>query len=343
MLITPARRLRGRKTQQRLGSIPPLRPLPVGVPLVAGEDYRSLMRRLARANHLPLPDLRDVLPEPAGTELISMAGLAALVGQPVERLAQLLDTRPRGWFGTDRRACQRCMARRGILDPVIVRTANYRPICRRHRRWLSHRPERPEDEFDLQAVPEILIAQRRHARLVIAHQHSLDVADTYGSAWHILHRWTERDDWSTHRLRRLGQFFDTARYRVYERHPLIALVNYPETVALARILADPRWVEQATGRGRPGLDRFHAEIRRRLRIDYEPYHGRDPLVAWREHTHRGRHHHPRPFEMVATIRGTDERGLTSAADDPAAGRRPPPHPRIAQLRWNRDALMSQRT
>lgn len=266
-----------------LRSIPPLRPLPIPVPLVAGEDYKSLMGRLARANHLPLLDLRDVLPEPTGTEPINVAGLAALAGQTVGRLKQMLDTRPRSWFRADRRACRRCMARRGILDPVVVRVANYQPICRRHRRWLSHRPDRPEDEFDLQAIPEILIAQRRHVRLVIGHQHSIDVADAYGNAWHILHRWTQRDDWSTHRLRRLGHFFDTSRYRVYERHPLIALANYPETVALVRILADSHWIEQATRQGRAGLDRFHAEIRRRLQIDYEPYHGRDPLEAWREY------------------------------------------------------------
>lgn len=76
--------------------------------------------------------------------------------------------------------------------------------------------------------------------------------------------------------------------RVYEHHPLIALVNYPETVTLMGILADPHWIEQATRRGRAGLDRFHSEVRHRLRINYEPYHWREPLEAWREQLR----HHP---------------------------------------------------
>lgn len=296
-MLTAPHRLRGKRTLT-LGTIPPLRPLPIPVPLVAGEHHKSLLGRLARANHIPLLDLRDVLPEPTGTELISMAGLAALAGQPVERMTRMLITSPRGWFGADRQACRRCMARRGILDPVLVRVANYQPICRRHLRWLSHRPERPEEEFDLRAVPEILIAQRHHAGLVQRQQHSIDVADAYGSAWHILHRWTERDDWSTHRRRRLGRFFDTSRYRVYEHHPLIALANYPETVTLVRILADPNWVEQATRRGPVGLGRFHTEVRRRLQIDYEPYHWRDPLEAWRERIRNTRHHRQGHHEVL---------------------------------------------
>lgn len=287
MLTTPVRqRPRGRERErpQTLRSIPPLRPLPIAVPLVAGEDHTSLTRRLARANHLPLRDLRDVLPEPIN--IAGLAVLAVLAGQPVGRLTQMLDTRPRSWSLADRRACRRCMAHRGILDPVVVRVAHHQPICRRHRQWLSHRPERPEDEFDLHAVPEILIAQRRHVRLVVAHQHSTDIAHAYGNARHILHRWTEREDWPTHRQRRLGHFFDTSRYRVHAHHPLVALVNYPETIALTRILTDPHWIEQATRRGRAGLDQFHTEVRHRLRIDYEPYHGRDPLEAWRECIHR---------------------------------------------------------
>lgn len=320
MLATPARlHPRGPKPPVTLAAMPPLRPLPVGVPLVPGEDHKSLMWRLARANHLPSLNLRDVLPQPTGTELINLAGLATLAGQPLQRLQQALDARPDRWLAMRQLACSRCMARRGIPHRVLIEVANHQPLCRRHRRWLSPQADWAQEEYDLTPVPEVLRAQRRHAALMHQHHGWNDTAEAaYGHARHILHRWAQRHDWSTHRDRRLAYFLDTSRYRVTEFHPLISMVNYPETVTLARILADPHWVAQATARGLAGLTRFHNEVRRRLRIDYEPYHARDPLVLWREHTHRARNHASNPGEVLASLTPVSRRRHLADQDNAPA-------------------------
>src|ERR1700733_11968482 len=52
---------------------------------------------------------------------------------------------------------------------------------------------------------------------------------------YITQRWTHRGDWAQHRDRRLRHFLDPAW--ISAAHPLITMVNYPETIALARLLA----------------------------------------------------------------------------------------------------------
>lgn len=286
MLTTPARgRLRGRPAPTTLDRVPPLRALPIPVPLIPGEGHRSLLDRLARANHLALLDLRDVLPEPVGVELVSLAGIAALAGHPIDDVRRALDAVPRTHHAGPRLGCSRCLARRGVTAPAVVTVLPHQPLCRRHRRWLATPQHHAyQEEYDLAPVPEVLRAQRRHA--AAARARPQETALAHGQAWHILQRWADRGDWSVHRDRRLAHFLDTSRYRINPAHPLITMVNYPETVTLARLLADPHWIRQATNAGLAGLEVFHDEVRRCLQIDYEPYHARDPLVVWREQTHR---------------------------------------------------------
>ncbi len=71
---------------------------------------------------------------------------------------------------------------------------------------------------------------------------------------------------------------------------------------------------QATACGFAGLEQFHNEVRRRLRIDYKPYHARDPLVLWREHIHHARH----PGEVLASLSPVARRGYLADQDNAPA-------------------------
>jgi hypothetical protein len=95
-------------------------------------------------------------------------------------------------------------------------------------------------------------------------------------------RWDERGDWNEHRRRRVGHYLDDVdRWHIPHHAPLAVMARYPDTVSLAALLADPLWVTLATRAGADGLERFHAELRRRLKIPYQPYTSYDPLVQWR--------------------------------------------------------------
>lgn len=267
---------------------PAARVLPVRIGLVAGETRRSLLARLAHANHLTADDLQAVLG--CGQRRRGGAdpgGLAELSGHGVDRLRRVLWADHAG-SGETRLACRRCVARHGIVVPVELRRSAHQPLCRRHRRWLClfdergwHRHHAVSCQPDLRELPEVLAAQRRHARLAERHQVSpaglLVLQRGWQDAQYVLRRWTGRGDWPQHRTRRLRRLLDPDHGRISEHHPLAAVVNYPETVALTELLLDPSWTEQVAGHGAPGWRRFVTEVGRRLRIDYTNYYAWEPL------------------------------------------------------------------
>lgn len=170
-----------------LASIPPIRALPVPVALVRHEDRESLLSRLATANHLNFHDLRDLLPRLTGTpsRTIDTAALAALTGQPVQQLRDLLPDRDTSRFDERRTACRRCLARRGITSTVFIHAPSHQPVCRRHRRWLPTRSMNIEDQYDLRRLPEILNAQRRHTQLILRPGQIEQTAAAYAHANYI--------------------------------------------------------------------------------------------------------------------------------------------------------------
>jgi hypothetical protein len=60
------------------------------------------------------------------------------------------------------------------------------------------------------------------------------------------------------------------------------MLNYPETVTLAGLLASEYWSTLASSRRRQDRDRFGAEVARRLQIPYCPRSVGEPLVDWQE-------------------------------------------------------------
>ena len=257
---------------------PALRALPVQVALVGGEAQSSLLWRLARANHLDPQDLLGLLPPGRRSDRapVDLQALAALTGHPLEHLRRALPLCHR-WCRERWDACTRCLATRGIYQRVEVRRFAHQGVCRRHRRWLLC-DRRVVAQPDLRVASEILSAHRRHVAMAGRDGHHLIGA--WRTAQHVMNRWTARHYWSEQRLRRLQCFVDLRRDPIEVGHPLVLMANYPETVRLAGLLADPGWNARLARRDPGALDRFAAEVRRRLRIDYEPYFARDPLLAW---------------------------------------------------------------
>ena len=196
-----------------------------------------------------------------------LAQLAKLSGHRLEQLQRLIATRPSVHGRHLLVACRFCTVRRGITNPVVISAGDHQQVCRRHRRWLARRGDPVGEQFDLSAVPDVLTANRRHRRLL--HQHGpAEMRAVFGTAAHILFRWTARGNWPEHRDRRVGHFYDLSRWRLTEHHPLIPLANYPETVALAGLLIDTGAAIEPIWRDEASLEQFCTQLSRRLRIRY---------------------------------------------------------------------------
>ena len=268
------------------------RRLPVTIPLVRDETIHSYLHRLASANHLHADDLTSYLDTPSRTSgPHRFDRLAAMTGHPLDRLRDMLATATHPRHQRQREACHRCTAQHGIRTSVHLAAPTYRTTCRRHRRWLPDSYHYPDwQQYDLRDLPEVLTAQRQHIQLV--RQHGIDKATKLvGHATYITQRWTHRGDWTQHRDRRLRRFLDPNRWWISETHPLIIMVNYPETITLATILGTPRWTELAISHDPAAITSFYAEVSRRLNITYQPYTAYDPLLGWQQHA-RATHRYP---------------------------------------------------
>jgi len=250
---------------------------------VRAETISSYLSRIARANHLHPLDLQTYLsrdkrritrPDP---DL-----LALLTGHSPDLLTSLI-------VGVDRSrgvrtapvgtlACRRCMARRGIVHNVRRVTPDLL-LCQRHRRWTGDSDVPVTQQYDLGPVRDVVSAHRRHQHLLRRHGGSFRAF--FGDAKHIHHRWTERGDWPGPRTRRLSAYYDLHRWRI-QHHPIMVMVNYPETVALASLLASDQWSALAVSPDPEDGKRFEIEVGTRLRIPYQWYTAHDPLGRWRQ-------------------------------------------------------------
>jgi hypothetical protein len=279
-----------------------LRPLPRVAAPFRDETITSYLRRLAGANHIDPAALRRLLARSDRKDApVPLGRLAAVTGLPCRSLACAMPQictagelsglhvrdRPRARDGWSFTACRPCVAG----QPVTRWALHDDVVCGRHRRWISKDPDQP----DLTGQPEILRAHRRHRRLIRRHGQD-PVMRAFRDARHIclgwrldglrdpgfdrsmetFHGpgWDDRDEWTPHTL-------DAAAY--------------PQSVALARLLASPYWRERILGSHWAGHDQFTAELRRAVAPDYTwdyrpPTRGRrdrdDPLLDWRLRTRR---------------------------------------------------------
>lgn len=279
-----------------------LRPLPRFVAPFRDETITSYLHRLAEPNHIDPAGLRSLLAQSDRKDApVPLDRLAAATGMPCRSLGYAMPQictagelpslrvrhRPRARPGWAFLACRPCAAG----QPVTRWALHDDVVCYRHRRWISKDHEQP----DLARQPEILHAHRRHRWLIRRHGRD-PVMRACRDAQHICigwrlnglrdsgfdHRmeifhgpgWDDRDEWAP-------QTFDAA--------------TYPQSVALARLLASPYWRERILGKNWTWHDEFVAELRRTVAPGYVwdnyPRTRRrrdrdDPLLEWRQHTRR---------------------------------------------------------
>jgi hypothetical protein len=157
--------------------------LPRPVTPVTGEALISYLTRLAHANHLTVTEVLAVLPSWFSTKVNNRDDraqhhmLVPATAEALRVLARLTSTTPASLaralpaFGaTDTHspfrattACHRCIARRGIHQPVPVHLPIHNKLCTRHGIWLS---DADQPHLDLAACPEIINAQHRANRLL---------------------------------------------------------------------------------------------------------------------------------------------------------------------------------
>lgn len=261
------------------------RRLPVRTPLMRTETLASYLARLATANHLDPRDLRAHLGMSTPTRPPDLDRLAAMTGHPAHLLADVLaDARPppgrnRLAPRTGRPACRRCTARRGITGDVLCVDVDQH-VCRRHRRWLGGPLEQATDQHDLTALPEVLHAQRRHHRLL--RRHGTDPARTaIYWATTIVDGWTARGTWGEHRTGRLARLPHDTNVQEPDGS-VLRMVNYPEVVTLADLLASERWRTIVSADYRRDRWPFDREVARRLDLVVIGFAPEDPLVSWEE-------------------------------------------------------------
>lgn len=159
------------------------RPLPRTVIPLAGETTDSYLHRLASANHLDAGLLLAYLcvPRPRSLRHLTLERLAAAAGQPLERITRLHRSAPgertrhlHGHLTHIRPACHRCAARRGALDEVaLCHYPDHLTVCHRHQLWIGRGALSHAEQHDLSQMPEILMAQRRHHRLLLRYDRNL--------------------------------------------------------------------------------------------------------------------------------------------------------------------------
>ncbi len=273
----------------------PARQLPVTLPPVGGETVGSYLNRLALANRLRVVVLARYLapyrraPSAIDDDTSAWAPttpsrLAVISAQPLRSLTRALPAlappalppRPHHRLA----ACRRCMASQGITGLVVVRDHAHRHLCGRHGLWL-----RATTQLEITQAPEVVRAQRRHARLAhrgdpdqVAAAHAaahMIVLDWHAGRWHrdLMDRWEGRlhalgvDPWSP-TLLPWADYLDAA--------------FYPEAVALTGLLASPGWRGNVAG--------FYQEAGRRLGIAYPRTSFGDPLARWARRALRDPNH-----------------------------------------------------
>ena len=263
-----------------------IRPLPVRVPLVQAETLDSYLSRLAASNHLNPRDLCAYLGMRTRTRPPDLDRLAIMTGHPPHRLSSVLaDACPPSGRNRltplpGRVACRQCTARRGISGDVYCVNADQR-LCCRHRRWLGGLSEDSTHQHNITSLPDVVRAQRRHYRLVRRHGTHRG-RDAIYWAGTIIDRWSEGGDWDEHRCRRLAVHCTATASSREPDAGLSPMVNYPEIVTLASLIADDDWRAIASADHRRDRVSFDREVARRLGLACTGFDSGDPLVSWQE-------------------------------------------------------------
>ena len=268
-------------------SSPPPR-LPRPVPPFPGETTASYIYRLAVANELRPADLRAHLAGRREHGPATLDSLAAATGRPQHALAWALpELRP--WADrvvlpghVRRTVCWHCAVRRDSFPYAAVWQPAEICICLSHRIWLgSAAHPRLRWQYDVGGLPEILQAQSRHSRLARRRGRQAAI-DAIAEASRITALWARHGFYRSRRVPLIQELRDEVPLtgKLPPGDEVTAVVTYPETVDLARVLAMPRW-RSPSAAAEGDLQQFEREVRSHTGIGYEWEDSRyDPLFRW---------------------------------------------------------------
>jgi TniQ len=278
----------------------PARRLPIAVRPAAGELLGSYLTALAEANRLPVRVLVSWIGKSTAADVTrgqdaqlnepAVLRLATIAGRPANGLRRALPgliqvhtvatsttptihVVPTSASGPAQQACPGCTAR-SVPGPVVVRAAAHQPLCQRHKLWLR------DWRAPLDHAPELLHAQRQHARHVRRHGNHGHAERAHTAAARIVLTWALKD-WhrALHevwhdRLNRLG-----VTQTIITSGGTLAAMTYPEVVALTGLLAQPAWTARR-GTGPTAWPCLLAAVRQQLPIGTSSFDARDPLTTW---------------------------------------------------------------
>lgn len=260
-----------------------MRPLPVRPAPVHRETTGSYLARLADANRLKpatLPTLLGVNPvardgdpgQPwpssavsALADLTSRSATALLAALPALGPGPVPPHQQTPGDSHLRPACRSCMTARGITGLVIQHTAPHEHVCLRHHRWLA-----AAQQYNLDQLPDVLTANRRHRRL--ARRATTTITTAHLTAQATTNAWfttTADPDLHERWTRRLETLADEPFG--HPHHPStqrVELAVYPETVILTALHASA---------ARRGQEVLYADQLRRLGLAIQDPGPRDPL------------------------------------------------------------------
>lgn len=219
----------------------PRQSLPRTITPFAAEAATSYIARLAHVNHVGVNTLRGHVAESLGARP-RPDWLATVSGQPEQviqaRLCRLAGDPAALNQKLHRPLCQRCMAAKGIHEPVFCYLPPQVTVCCRHRRWIGPPAHTVADQVDLQDRPQVLRAARTHHRL--AHQHiEADLRIALGDARHMLIYWAHSEHRATSEILQGGL------------HGQVSV--YPELITIAGTLLTTGWTQIETPSGSTSL------------------------------------------------------------------------------------------
>ncbi|MFB7646005.1 helicase associated domain-containing protein [Streptomyces sp. NPDC056084] len=158
-------------------------------------------------------------------------------------------------------ACPACTAARTGRDvPARRYLAPEERVCARHRYWLLYLPATSGLPVPLGRCPEVIEAQRQHVRLLhrspAAAPHVFEVARAVTGSWWEQPWPDEEQQWPVRLEATRPAAADPGWWKVAARD----LVTYPETDAVARVLAASGWQQHTVAQARGHLPYRLGEI-----------------------------------------------------------------------------------
>jgi hypothetical protein len=156
-------------------------------------------------------------------------------------------------------------------------------VCLHHHCWLDGGGY-DDDQPMLSNQPSIVRANIQHRRLVRRYGYK-DIDRAYVIAEYVVSEWHRDRRFEEDFLQRM-EIFHGADWRAAQDAPTVLASEYPQIVALARLIGTPHWRSLALSAD--GRSRFLDELRRTVAPGYTwsseryRYPRLDPLVQWVE-------------------------------------------------------------